>query len=95
MNPDKLLELHRQQMQTGRTPEELLAAAAAENPEVARALFEMQEAKRRSDRDAVAETRELYEKTMAQLERVVSETVKSMAKSTKGPDVSLNPNFPQ
>ncbi len=94
MNPDKLLELHRQQMQTGRTPEELLAAAAAENPEVARALFEMQEAKRRSDRDAVAETRELYEKTMAQLERVVSETVKSMAKSTKGPDVSLNPNFP-
>ena len=93
LNPEKLLELNLQHIQANKTPQEILAMAAADNPDVAKAIYEMEQARSQMNIEQKEESRKVYQEASDRFDRIVTETVNAMAKSTKQSDVSINPDF--
>ncbi len=76
---EHLLEMNRQMLQAGMSPEQILAAAAGDSPQAADALARMRELKREDlDRD-FRDRRQVADEAAARLERVMADALKSMA----------------
>ena len=88
---DQLLELHKQLQQTGQTPDQILAAAAAGSPGAAEALKEITRAKT-EDRDKALEVaRDDLEKHAERLERILRAALETTSEAAKrsGPDQQI------
>ena len=78
-----LLELHQQTTQAGQTPEQILAAAAANSPAAAEALARMRELKREDLEREFKDRKNISDEAAARLERVLSEALKAMAEFSR------------
>lgn len=80
-----LLDLNKQMLTAGKTPQEILAAYAAENPDLARVLLEQEKAKS-EDRDKEwAERKQVMNEAADRMERVMQRALETTAEAAKNP----------
>jgi hypothetical protein len=79
----QLLDLQRQTVMAGQSPEQILALAAASSPAAAAALAKMREVKREELEREFKDRKQLSDESVARLERVLSDALKAMAEYSR------------
>lgn len=85
-----LLEVMRVKAQDGKTPEQILAAAASESPAAADALARMQQNSEEKYREMLEEMRSLYRDTGERQERNLKTTIEPATEAAKNPGSNQN-----
>jgi hypothetical protein len=81
----QLLDLQRQTDMAGKSPEKILALAAANSPAAAAALAKMRELKREDLEREFKDRKQISDESVARLERILSDALKAMVEySRKG-----------
>jgi hypothetical protein len=87
-DPDKraqLLEIHKRSSLQGLDTEKILALTASDSPQLAEALVEIARSRNEDRAQALSEREKLSKEHAAQLERILTKTLESVAEATRRP----------